>query len=203
MLLLTGSEVKAASDLDNAKETLGILQSLIADLERKHKFGHGHSWSVAALSEKIARKLGFSDEKIENLKLAAALHDIGMIDIDAGILNKVNPLSEKEYSIIKTHPLTGSQMANSLSQFKGASVIIKQHHEWFNGGGYPLGLKEDDICLEAKIIAVAEAFDCLTAKNSYQNFLPKKEAAERIKRYSGRQFDPEVVEAFFKIGGSQ
>lgn len=203
LLSLPEAELKVDKNPDEGGKSFEIARSLVSDLEKKQRFCHGHSRSVVNLSEKIAKKLHFSSKRIEKLKLAAFLHDIGMIGIDANILTRLNPLNEKEYSIVKTHPLIGSEMAESLSQLKGSSTIIEQHHEWVNGTGYPLGLKEENICLEAKIIAVAEAFDCLTAKNSYKDFLSQEDAVEKIKAGSNKQFDSQVVAAFLEVRRSE
>ncbi|RKY27682.1 MAG: hypothetical protein DRP61_03665 [Candidatus Omnitrophota bacterium] len=187
------------SDALKDKTLLGIFKGLVNLLEKRQKFCRGHANSVAKISLKIAQKLKFSSEQMERLHLASLLHDIGMLSIDESILNKETKLNNKEYSIIKTHPLLGEEVVKSLRQFKRLSIIIRQHHERYDGAGYPDGLKKDAICPEAKVISLAEAFACMTARDSYRKPLSEKEAIGEIKRNAARQFDPQMVEIFLKI----
>ncbi len=143
--------------------------------------------------------MNFSAGQMNRLRLASFLHDAGMLSIDEDILNKKDGLGDKEYSIIKTHPLLGEELVNSIKQFKPLSTIIRQHHERYDGRGYPDGLKKAEICPEARIIALSEAFDAMVAKDSYKKPLSKKEAIEEIKSNAAGQFDPRMVEIFLKI----
>ncbi len=135
---------------------------------------------------------------MERLHPASLLHNIGMPSIDGSILNKETKLNDKEYSIIKTHPLLGEKAVKSLRQFKGLSIIIRQHHKRYDGRDYPDGLKKDAICPEAKVISWIGAFVCMTARDSYRKPLPERETIDETKRNSARQFDPQTAEIFLK-----
>lgn len=199
--LLIGNQLDsiATSPYPNAKTTIEIAKSLINALETGQIFCHGHASAVANISVKIAQKLYLSPEEIDTLYLAALMHDIGMLDIDKNILNKSASLTGEEYDIIKSHPLLGEKIIGSFNQFKDVPVIIRQHHERIDGNGYPYGLKNTEICREAKIIALAEAFNAMTAPNSYRKPLSKKAALIEIRKNSGLQFDSIIAEILYQI----
>lgn len=197
--MIKGDQRPAPAGIFKDQTSLGICQGLVHLLEKKYSFSRGHSASVADTSLKVARKLDFSFERLGKLYLASLLHDVGMLAIDRNILNKAAGLSEQEYSIIKTHPVFGEELASANSEFSPVSGIIKQHHERYDGAGYPEGLKGDQICLEAKIIALAESFAYMTTNNSYRLPRPKQEAVSEIDRNTAKQFDPQIVKAFMAI----
>lgn len=180
------------------KEANEVVDELLENLKSRRKFGRGHALSVAKLSLEIAKKLDFSVDELNRLKLAALLHDIGLLGISGEILNKPFPLNNLEYFVIKTHPLIGEEIAKSIKQLNDLSPVIRQHHERYDGKGYPDGLAKEAICREAKIIALAEAFDSMTAEDSYQKPLSKNQAIDRIKENAGSQFDPKMVKVFVK-----
>ncbi|MFV1976358.1 MAG: HD domain-containing phosphohydrolase [Candidatus Scalindua sp.] len=186
-----------SNDLTN-KETGEIVDELLQDLKNKQKFGHGHASSVAKISLEIAEELNFSADELDRLKLAALLHDVGLLGISGEILNKSIPLNNMEHFVIKTHPLIGEEIVKSVKQLNDLSRIIRQHHEWYDGEGYPDGLAKGAIYREAKVIAVAEAFDSMTAEDSYQKPFSRNQAINRIKASTGSQFDPKTVKAFAK-----
>ncbi len=181
------------------KVLLGTSKIFVNLLKRRLRYCHEHARSVARISLKIGKRLDFSSRQMNRLRLASLLHDVGMLNIDEDILNKKDGLSDKEYSIIKTHPLLGEDFVNSIKQFNGLSTIIRQHHERYDGQGYPDGLKKAEICPEARIIALSEAFDVMIAKDSYRKPLSEKEARDEIKSNAVGQFDPRMVEIFLKI----
>ena len=197
-MLSAGSALVPSGALKD-KTLLGISKGFVYLLEKRQKFCQGHADSVARLSLKIAQRLNFSSAQMLRLQLASLLHDVGKLAINENILNKKDGLSDKEYAIIKTHPLLGEEVANSIKQLRGLSPIIRQHHERCDGQGYPDGLKRDEICSEARIIALSEAFQCMTSKDSYRKPLSRKEAIEEIKTNAVGQFDPKIVEIFLKI----
>ncbi|MFH0838664.1 MAG: HD domain-containing phosphohydrolase [Candidatus Omnitrophota bacterium] len=175
-----------------------VTKNLVSSLEEKYKFCRGHATKVAKISLKIAEKLEYSQKEREKLYIASLLHDIGMLGIKRSILNKPSPLSDKEYTVIKTHPALGEEITSSIEQYKELPAIIRQHHERYDGKGYPDGLKNEEITPEAKIINVADAFTCMTAKDSYKKPLTEKEALQEIEKNSGMQFDPHIVKVFLK-----
>lgn len=165
-------------------------------LESRHQFCHGHAAAVAQISCEIARELKFSEILIERIGKAALLHDIGMISVSEGIINKDAALSPRDYQIVKNHPLAGAEMLAEFAIFEDVLPVIRQHHERPDGSGYPYGLENRNICIEAKIIAVAEAFDCMTAVDSYKRPVEFEVALDHIKKAAGSQFDHAVVDAF-------
>jgi len=157
-----------------------------------------HADSVSRISVDIARRLNFSERQVELVRLAALLHDIGMLGISEQVLNKKTPLSYDESQLIKTHPLLGEEFVKPVRQFAGCGRIIRQHHERYDGKGYPDGLSKDQICPEAKVISLAEAFDAMTSTDSYREPMSEKTARDEIVKNAGEQFDPYVTDAFVK-----
>ena len=187
------------SSFFKGKKLLEISQWFVNLMEKRQRFCRGHAAAVAEIGSKIGKELRFSPRQRDTLRLACLLHDVGMLAIDGRILNKRTELNQKEYSIIKTHPALGEEVVRSNKQLEGVSAIIRQHHERCDGSGYPDRLKKDEICPEAKIISLAEAFASMTAKDSYRNPLSKEEAISEIEKNAPDQFDPQVVKAFLRI----
>lgn len=154
-----------------------------------------HSRRVAQVSNQIGRRLGLSEARLERLHFAALLHDIGMLRVDR---RKVADLEA-----VREHPALGAQMLEPIRVWEDLAPLVRHHHEWFDGSGYPHGLAGSRIPLESRIIAVAETWDALTAEQSYQRPVGEAEALERIEAASGVQFDPEVVRAFRAVRAEQ
>ncbi len=176
-----------------------ILEPVVNALEKRMFFHQGHTHKVIRIAVKIAEKARVDHSVITKIQLAALLHDIGLITIKEDIINKRAPLITEEYSAIRNHPSAGYDIVNSIKYFSEIANIVKQHHERFDGAGYPDGLKKDEICTEAKVLSVAEAFSAMTAENSYKSRLSVTEALEEVKRNAHKQFDPRIVESFLKI----
>jgi len=199
LLELPGAQItKIQQDFLLGNALMDISEGVINVLEKRQKYHQGHGISVAKLSVKLGEVMGLPHKMVQRLHLAALFHDVGMASISDSILNKEEPLNPNEYSIIKTHPVMGQQIANSIDQFKEISPIILQHHERFDGLGYPYGLSKDAISQEARIIAAAESFVSMTALDSYREPLSNAEALAEIQKSAGLQFDPQVVDAFCK-----
>jgi len=175
-----------------------IINELVKMIE-KRDFSQGHAESVASISQEIASRLLLSEGQKKDLYLAAILHDIGKAYVDQEVLNKTSSLSEKEFSAIKKHPERGEEIIKSMGPFNRISSIVRQHHERFNGTGYPDGLSGNKISVEARIIAVAETFDFMTAKRPYKEPLPRQKAVTEIQEGINTQFDPQVVSAFLDL----
>jgi putative nucleotidyltransferase with HDIG domain len=176
-----------------------IIASLAAAIEKKDPYTHGHSEKVAQYSRAIARKMGLSEEMVEQVHMAALLHDIGKIGIKDEVLLKKGTLSYKEYNSVKDHPQFGVSILEKLLFLSPLLPIILHHHEHWDGSGYPKGIKGEQIPLGARIIAVADAFEAMTSERSYRRALKKEEALRIIEKCSARFFDPKVVEAFLSI----
>ncbi|MEO0215941.1 MAG: HD domain-containing phosphohydrolase [candidate division WOR-3 bacterium] len=178
---------------------LDSIKTLVSAIEAKDHYTYGHSERVRKYALQIARELKLSPQQIEELNYAGYLHDIGKIGINDRILTKPESLTPSEYEVIKKHPSIGHNILRSAHHLAGASQIIKYEHERYDGTGYPNGLKDGEIPIGARIIAVADAYDAMTTDRPYRQALSKKEAIKRLKENMGTQFDPKVVRAFLKI----
>jgi len=173
-----------------------IIRALVSALEVKDYYVKGHSDAVARYAVAIARRLKIPLKEIEIIEAAAMLHDIGKIGIHEGILNKPEKLDSKE---MKTHPEMCLKILNDVSFPWDIKPIIYAHHERYDGKGYPRGLKGDEIPLGAKIIAVADTYDAMTSDRAYRKSLDKEAAIKELKRCSGTQFDPKLVDIFIGL----
>jgi len=185
----------------NKKLFLNTVIAFATAIEAKDKYTSGHTERVVKYSLIIADILsktdpGVSAEFIENLRVAALLHDIGKIGIPEEILNKKGILTGKEREFIFKHPLIGANILSPIGEFKEIIIGIKHHHERYDGKGYPSGLKREETPLIAAIIAVADSYDAMTTDRPYKKALSKDDALKEIKRNSGKQFNPRVVGAF-------
>jgi putative nucleotidyltransferase with HDIG domain len=156
----------------------------------------GHTARVSRYSCGIARHMGFNEKRLERLRIAADLHDIGKIGIKEGIINKTGKLTDTEYHTIQDHVTMGEKILQPITFLQDVLPFIRGHHEKWDGTGYPDGLKGDACPLEGRIIALADAFDAMTSQRSYNKPLTFSQAWERISEARGRHFDPDVVDAF-------
>jgi len=182
------------SDMKNL--FLDTITSLVAAVETKDPYTRGHSERVAKYAAAIAKEMKFPASFIERLRLSGILHDIGKIGISDSILLKSTRLNKREQEYMHGHPLLGSKIVSSVLNQEGIVKGIEEHHEQFDGKGYPARLKGKQISLEGRIIAVADVFDTLTTKRPYKKALSAKEALLEIVRNSGTQFDARIVKAF-------
>lgn len=176
------------------------IKSIAFALDAKDKYTHGHSMRVTLYSLALAKKLGLSDELLEEIETTGLLHDIGKIAIPEKILLKPGKLTEEEYEIIKTHPELGEKLVEGIEKLKLVSNWLKSHHERYDGGGYPQGLVGENIPISSRIIAIADTYDAMTSDRAYRAALPHQVAMDEIKRCSGTQFDPNLAEIFINIG---
>ncbi|WP_235318373.1 HD domain-containing phosphohydrolase [Planococcus sp. CAU13] len=179
-------------------EEIKELQRVGGLVEKKDKYTHKHSMRVSQYAIKIAKKLKLDRQRMDDLFIASILHDIGKINVPGEVLNKPGKLTKEEFDLVKKHPGDGAEMLRKTAYSKLAG-IVEQHHERINGKGYPFGLKEDEILLEAKIIGVCDTFDAMTEDRSYRKAFSAEYAMEEIRRLSGVQYDPEVVQAFEEV----
>jgi putative nucleotidyltransferase with HDIG domain len=157
---------------------------------------------VAAIAKIIAEELKFSDSQIEKLEMAALIHDLGKIRIPAEILTKPTRLDPNEFTLIKAHPQVGYDIIKEIDFHFPLSDIILQHHERYDGSGYPGGLKKDEILIEARIITVADVVEAMGSHRPYRASLGPGKAREEIKLHSGTLYDPNVTGAFFSVFNS-
>lgn len=172
-----------------------IMQTLNEKNEREKR----HSVEVAKWAKEIGVAMGLSVQKVKEIELAGLLHDIGKIAIKEDILNKPGKLTEEEYDEIKRHPESGYHILKSVDEYSSLAQCVLEHHERFDGKGYPKGIKGSQISLIARIIAVADAFEAMIAQRPYRKSLTEEMAIEEIKKNANTQFDPEIVTAFLKI----
>jgi len=178
---------------------LGSIKSLVTLLDTRIPQEYTHSPHFSRLVVAIAEQMHLDEKQIESLKYASLLHDAGKIDVPLQILTKTTKLTAKEYTIIKRHPVMGAQMLRPFQMLRPVIPIIMHHHEKYNGTGYPSRLKKGQIPLGARVMAVADAFEAMVYGRPYRERMNVDEAIKEIKKKSGTQFDPKVVEGFLKI----
>lgn len=182
---------------------LRSVTALTEVVDAKDHYTYSHSKYVTAFAVKIASEMKLPDKEVEIVRKACQLHDIGKIGINDYILTKKRRLNRKEWEEVKKHPQKGAAILEPLTFLKepkgGVIELIKQHHEKYNGTGYPQGLKGEDIELGARIMAVADAYHAMISNRPYRRALSQKKAVDELMRYSNSQFDPKVVEAFLRI----
>ncbi len=192
------------AELDRALNSLegayrSTLKALTAALETRDSETHGHSERVVTYSLRLGREYGLSSEEMKSLEFGSLLLDIVKIGVPDSILRKPAKLTEEEWVRMKEHPQHGQQILRGIEFLQGASRVVAQHHEKWDGTGYPLGLHGDEIDICARIFAVADAFDAITSDRVYRRGKPYEAAAQELDDWAGRQFDPKVVEAFHRV----
>ena len=188
-------------DLDHKNRTSLIngVQMLVHALEAKDAYTSGHSSRVSRYATRSAVLLGFTDESLEQIRLGGELHDIGKIGTREDILNKPGPLSSSEFEHIKLHTSLGERiLAPFLAESPTVLRIVRSHHERIDGSGFPDGLRGEQIPIEARIVAVVDAFDAMTTNRAYRPSRPAPDALQELRLGAGVHFDAEVVEAFIK-----
>ncbi len=179
---------------------MDTIKALAKAVDGRSQYTHIHSENVAKYAVMIAREMRLPDKEIDEIQHASELHDLGKIGISDEILSKSDKLTEDEWKEIKLHSLKSAEILQPLIFLDGIIDLVRQHHERYNGTGYSQGLKGEGIKLGARIIAVADAFNAMISQRPYREKpFTKEEAIEEIKKNSGTQFDPKVVEAFLKM----
>ncbi|HEX7077227.1 MAG TPA: HD domain-containing phosphohydrolase [Candidatus Eisenbacteria bacterium] len=178
---------------------MSVIVSLTMALEAKDPYTEGHSVRVAAYSEAIGKQLGLPPGKLDTIHRSCLLHDIGKIAVDETILAKGGQLDPGEREKMDMHPLIGESILRPIALLHPLLPGVRSHHEHFDGTGYPDGLKGEAIPIEARIMAVADAFDAMTSNRSYRKAMPEGEALDELRRNAGAHFDPRVVAAFEEI----
>lgn len=179
--------------------SLQTIKTLSVTVETKNVYTNGHSQRVADYSALIAGALGWDDKRINNLRNAAYMHDVGMIGIPDSIVNKPTRLTEEEYAIIQRHTLIGVDILKDITLIEHVAEVAHYHHERYDGTGYPEGLSGEEIPIEARIVAVADSYDAMNSKRIYRNALEKEKIIEELESCSGTQFDPVIAELFVRL----
>jgi len=175
-----------------------VVRALVRALELAHPHLTGHSERVASYAVAVGCELGLSKATLRGLRIAAALHDIGMLGLPNELLT-IAPLNPQQWQQIQQHPRLSVQLVRRIRRFRELTVWIECHHERWNGTGYPYGWQGEQTPLPARILAVAEAFDGMRTEMPYRPALSEQHAVELIRQGAGTLFDPRVVEAFLKV----
>jgi len=178
---------------------LGMIRALSGAIDAKDRYTQGHSQRVAMLGERLALALGYDEDLAERVRLCGILHDIGKIGIPEAVLCKDSRLTDEEFDLIKEHPATGARMLEGIPSMCDILPGVLHHHERWDGGGYPSGLAGENIPEIARILALADTFDAMSSNRAYRAARPRDEVLAEVRRCSGSQFDPGMVEAFVAL----
>lgn len=171
------------------------IRALVAAVEARDSYTRGHAERTSKYAVAIAREMRFAEEEVENLSLGVLVHDIGKLAMSESLLrNSSSPLEDKLWREVKTHPKIGASILEQVDTLKWAIPLVLQHHERYDGSGYPNGIGGKKITLHARILAVADSFDAMTSDRSYRKAMPIEKALEELRRNAGTQFDPKIVE---------
>ncbi len=189
------SEITSQLELANLETVMALAEAI----ELKDHYTKGHCSRVRDYALRIAMALNLSDNLRRDLVYASILHDCGKIGVSESILNIDGPLNDEQYREVKRHPVLGFEMTSKIDYLRPASIIIRQHHERWDGTGYPDGIKADEISLGARIVAVADTFDAMTSSRPYRRALDFDVAVQELITNRGSQFDPEIVDLFVSL----
>ncbi|WP_051276338.1 diguanylate cyclase domain-containing protein [Desulfovirgula thermocuniculi] len=176
-----------------------IVDTLVASLEEKDFFSTGHARRMEELCLRLGQRLGLSPYQLDKLSSLARVHDLGKVIVPDHILYKEGPLDENEWELVRQHPERGYRIALSSPELSDMADLILYHHEWWNGQGYPLGQKGEEIPLESRILAIVDAFEVMTSGRPYKKAVSQAEALLELRRCAGSQFDPELVDHFIAL----
>jgi len=177
-------------------KTVELIMNLLYE---KSNIELGHSKKVSEICEEIATKMNFEKDSINHIRIAGLMHDIGKIGINENILNKDGTLDEEEWNDVRRHSEIGYQILRSMNEYSQIADYVLEHHERWDGEGYPKGLKGEEISIEARIVAVADAYEAMISDRTYSKALSNEEAMDEFRRCSGSQFDPEIIKVFAEM----
>lgn len=199
---LAGEKVHLMESIARLEEGyLATIQTIAEALDAGDSYAAGHAGRVAGFAVKIGRVMGLCQHELDALERAAILHDIGKIHVPDHVWRKEGSLTPEEQALVRQHPVLGAEIVDSVKSLKEEYLAILHHHERYDGTGYPYGLKGLAIPLEARILAVADAFDAMTSERPHRSSLLMRDALEELYSNAGSQFDPRVVEAFLTVLG--
>lgn len=190
----------SAAAVDEARAiTLGIVETLVKIMELKDPYVRGHSQRVAELAASTAAELGLDDDAIEQVRVAGRLHEVGKIGIREAVLNKAGTLTPEEYEHVRSYVQVGVELLAPLAFLGDAVTFVAQHHERWDGSGYPEGLAGTDIALGARILAVADTYDAIVSVRPFRAAMEEPEAIAYVRSLAGTLLDPQVTEAFIAV----
>ncbi|HIW35751.1 MAG TPA: response regulator [Candidatus Treponema faecavium] len=179
--------------------SIQIVTALSSAIDAKDTYTNGHSRRVAQYAQAIAYRAGFDTAMQDDIFMMGLLHDVGKIGIPDAIINKPDKLTPEEYAIIKTHPAVGYDILKNIPDFLKLSTGARWHHERYSGGGYPDGISGDDIPIEARIIAVADAYDAMSSRRSYRGMMTQAQIREEMEKGKNTQFDPDFAAIMIEL----
>lgn len=204
--LLSTFASQASIAIENARlyadmkgQYMSMVMALAAAIEAKDSYTHGHSTKVMEYAVKIGEEIGLDNEQIETVRYAGLLHDIGKIGVKDVILTKQGKLTDEEIAELHKHPEYGANIMERVAILKDIAPLTLYHHEKYDGTGYPLGLKGNNIPLGARILAVADTYDAMIADRPYRKAFPFDYVKKEMFKAAGTQLDPDLVKAFFNI----
>jgi HD-GYP domain-containing protein (c-di-GMP phosphodiesterase class II) len=188
----------AAGDLD-PKQTIELLEVLAETIESKDRFMRGHARRVAFFASLMAQRLCLSAEEHERVRIAAFLHDLGKVGVPTELLLRPDGLDSTERAMVEMHPAIGARLIQPLDLPTTITSAIRHHHEWWDGSGYPDGLRGEEIPLAARIIGVADAVDAMSSDRPYRKALRRDLVIDGLRRFSALQFDPNIAKEFLTV----
>lgn len=174
--------------------SMQVVKALSGAIDAKDTYTNGHSTRVADYSREIARRAGFSEIIQNDIYIMGLLHDVGKIGIADNIIKKTEKLTDEEYAVIRKHPILGEKILKNITEFPRLLIGARWHHERYDGRGYPDGIAGEEIPIEARIIAIADAYDAMCSKRSYRDALPQTVVRAEVEKGKGTQFDPAFAE---------
>lgn len=184
---------------ENENLFLHVVESLAQSIDAKDSYTNGHSGRVAEYSREIAKRAGYSTAQLSNIYMMALLHDVGKIGVPDAVINKPDRLTDEEFDLIKKHPVIGAQILNNIKEMPELYSAARWHHERYDGGGYPDGLKGENIPEEIRIITVADAYDAMTSNRSYRNLMTQETVKAELEKCKGHQFDPRFADIMLNM----
>ena len=184
---------------ENESLSLHVVQTLAEAIDAKDTYTNGHSGRVAEYAREIARRYGYSKKHQDDIYMMGLLHDVGKIGVPDAVINKPGRLTEEEFELIRKHPVLGDRILKRIREMPKLSIGARWHHERYDGSGYPDGLAGQEILEEARIIAVADAYDAMTSHRSYRDILPQQKVRREIETGKGAQFDPVFADIMLQI----
>ena len=184
---------------ENENLFMHVVESLADAIDAKDNYTKGHSGRVASYSKEIAGRYGYDEKQQEKIFMMGLLHDVGKIGVPDEVINKPGRLTDEEFARIKKHPAIGGKILSNIKEMPELAAGAKWHHERYDGKGYPEGLAGEDIPEEARIIAVADAYDAMTSNRSYRGVIPQEKVRSEIEKGKGSQFDPKFADIMLEM----